>query len=174
MTRSWLKFTSVAVLLVVGGPASALTMDELDEYLHRVDSELVREGENVWRIAVQERALMVIADEGADRMRIVTPIIEVEHLEPELFERMLTANYDAALDARYAIANQLVWGAFIHPLSDLTPSLLLSGIGQVVNVAVTFGTTYSSGVLVFGGGDSAEMQRDLIEKLQQLEHEQGT
>ena len=42
----------------------------------------------------------------------------------------------------------------------------LSGIGQAVNLARTFGTTFFSGALTFGGGDSRGIiQRELIDKL---------
>ena len=39
-------------------------------------------------------------------------------------------------------------------------------IGQTVNTALTYGTTYTSGAAVFGGGDSkAIIRRQLIDKL---------
>ncbi len=31
----------------------------------------------------------------------------------------MQANFDTALDARYAIAKGALWSTFIHPLSDL-------------------------------------------------------
>ena len=42
---------------------------------------------------------------------------------------------------------------------------LISGIAQTVNVAKTYGTLYSGGALQLGGGDSNDLQRDLIERL---------
>ena len=43
---------------------------------------------------------------------------------------------------------------------------LLKGLGQVVNLANTFGSTYSSGLLIFGGGDSRGIQeKELIDHL---------
>ena len=34
-----------------------------------------------------------------------------------------------------------------------------------MNLVTSFGTTYSSGGLVYGGGDSQQLQRELIDKL---------
>jgi len=78
----------------------------------------------------------------------------------------LQANFDSALDARYAVANGVLWSAYIHPLSSLQDKQFLEAVGQVVNLTSTFGSSYSSGALIFNGGDSKEIQRrDLIDKL---------
>jgi hypothetical protein len=62
----------------------------------------------------------------------------------------------------------MLWSAFIHPLSDLSDHQFIDGLAQTVNLAATFGTTYSSGALVFGGGDSQGEQnkyyRAIIER----------
>jgi hypothetical protein len=48
----------------------------------------------------------------------------------------------------------------------LDDEALLKGLGQVVNLANTFGSTYSSGLLDFGGGDSRGIQeKELIDHL---------
>lgn len=78
---------------------------------------------------------------------------------------MMQANFDSALDARYAVANGTLWAVFIHPLSPLEKNELISGLGQAVNVAKTYGTLYSGGGVQFGGGDSNDLQRHLIEDL---------
>lgn len=109
---------------------------------------------------------MMVADPRADRMRVMTAIAPVSILTPELMMRVMQANFDSALDARYAVAKDVVWGVFIHPLIDLTDDEFLSGIGQVVNISITFGSSFSSGMLMFGGGDSQDIERrKLIEEL---------
>ena len=109
---------------------------------------------------------LVVYDVIADRMRIVIPITEADELEPERLARLMQANFDSALDARYAIARGKLWGTFIHPLSTLTDEEFLVGLGQTANVVMSYGTSYSSGMFTFGGGDSAEIERQrLIEKL---------
>ena len=43
---------------------------------------------------------------------------------------------------------------------------LIEAIGQTVNLARTYGSSYASGLLLFGGGDSgAIQQRELIDEL---------
>ena len=100
-------------------------------------------------------------------MRIMIPVNDAAALDPEELMRLMQANFDSALDARYAIANGTLWSTFLHRLSTLTEVDFLSGIGQTINTADSFGTSYSSGEFVFGGGDSGELQRrKLIDELQ--------
>ena len=81
----------------------------------------------------------------------------------------MQANFDAALDARYAIARGQLWAVFIHPLSPLKRDQLISGIGQTVNIALTYGSTYSGGATSFGGGDSGSLLlEDLLKRGQEL------
>lgn len=117
-------------------------------------------GENVkgrpgyWRFFLHDYPATVITDEKADRMRIIVPVAKVEDIDASQLTRLMQANFDSALDARYSIAKGIVWSAYIHPLSVLSEHQFIDGLAQTVNLAATYGTTYSSGVLIFGGGDS--------------------
>ena len=140
--------------------------DKLAELILRLDEEaVVRDNSVVFEIA--ERELMMVYDSEAGRMRVISPIIQVSALPDGVMERMLQANYDAVLDARYAIANDIVWATFIHPLSSLTEDDFISALAQTVTAAETFGTSYTSGAVVFGGGDSSGIHEDLLEELQE-------
>lgn len=96
--------------------------------------------------------VLVLTDERADRMRIMMPI---RKFDPERLEDLqlaliaLQANYDRALDARYAVQDGVLWSAFIHPLSSLTAKDLASAVRQVQGLRDNTGTTYSSGELLF-------------------------
>ena len=109
--------------------------------------------------------VIVIADPRADRMRAMVPIRSAEDLPHEELLRLMQANFDSALDARYAIARGRVWGVFIHPLSPLERDQFLSALVQTLNLARTYGQTYSGGAQIFGGGDSNEIYRGLLEEL---------
>ena len=61
----------------------------------------------------------------------------------------------------------MIWSVYIHPLASLEQEELISAIAQVVTAAETFGVTYTSGAMVFGGGDSSEIHNDLIKKLEE-------
>ncbi len=95
-----------------------------------------------------------ISDPAHDRMRIVAPIGRLTGLDPRLLEVLLRANFQSALDARYAISDDIVVASFLHPISSLSPELIASALEQVVALVKTFGTTYSSGNLEFPAPDS--------------------
>ena len=142
-----------------------MTAERLGELVRAVDEEAVQQGP-AWSLSVDGLDAIVVYDTAADRMRIMIPIIEAGELEAERLLRLMQANFDSALDARYAIARDMLWGTFIHPLGTLTDEEFLVGLGQVVNVVTSYGTSYSSGLLMFGSGDSAEIERrKLIERL---------
>jgi len=107
-----------------------------------------------WVITFRDTSAQVLTDEQADRMRIMIPIADAGDLEADVLYRMLQANYESALDARYAIAQGLVWSVFIHPLSPLTENQLLLSLAQTYNAAETYGTSFSGGLFQFGGGDN--------------------
>ena len=132
-----------------------MTLDRVDELVRRISKDAVRDG-NSWRFQYQDISIFVIADDNADRIRIISPISNAATLTEEQLFRLMQANYESALDARYAIAQGAVWSAFIHPLSELTEREFFSGMGQSVSLVVTYGKTFSSGALVYSGGDYYE------------------
>jgi hypothetical protein len=85
-------------------------------------------------------------------MRIMTPVAEDDELSAKQVRTLLEANFDRALDARYALARGYVWSAFIHPLTALTEAEFVDGVHQVVTLAENYGTSYTSTDLVFQGG----------------------
>ena len=64
---------------------------------------------------MENHVVLVITDERADRMRIITEVAQADKLSQKMLFRMMQANFDAALDARYAVAHGRLWSAFIHP-----------------------------------------------------------
>ncbi len=136
----------------------------LDSLIKLMDSEATRNGAS-WQFTVAQQQLFVVTDAEADRMRIMSPIAPAANLSAALLKRMLQANYDAALDARYAIAQNIVWSVFIHPLTSLKETDFLSGAAQTVVAAQTFGTSFTSGAFVYGGGDSNGIHQQLLEDL---------
>ena len=130
----------------------------MGELILRIDEDAVLDG-STWYFNIIGLDTVLVFDIGADRMRILIPIEGTEDLSKDELLRLMQANFDSALDARYAIAQGKLWGAFIHPLSSLTDEELLLGIGQTANVVASFGSSYSSGMFIFGGGDSGEIER---------------
>ncbi|MEM1070847.1 MAG: hypothetical protein AAGI63_18220 [Planctomycetota bacterium] len=118
----------------------------LREHADELDGE-----DGFWHVRFMDRTLTVLTDESHDRMRIITPVIEASEVDLELAIVLLHANFDRALDARYALSGDYLWSAFIHPLSPMNGRLLLSALRQVATLTENFGTTFSSGELTFGG-----------------------
>lgn len=145
-------------------PTEPMNNDRLGQLLERLDAEVQGQA-GQWLITYTDIPIYVVTDERADRMRIMTPIIDAETVSQALLYRLLQANFDAALDARYAIAQNKVWSTFLHPLSSLTERDFFSGLAQTLVARNTFGTSFSSGALTFGGGDSQEEQRKLYEQI---------
>ena len=137
----------------------------IDTALKKIDKDIKRET-NVWQFKLGARQVIVITDPVAERMRIMVPIGDAGLLSPELLTRLMQANFDSALDARYAIAQDVLWGTFIHPLTSLDEKGFVSGLAQAIAVADNFGGSFSSGAVVFGGGDSTRLQaQELLELL---------
>lgn len=149
----------------LGDPAVAAAA-ELRETVKRIDP-LAEFGPSGATFRVNTVPVTLVYDTNADRMRLVAPVTTIDEVEPEIMIRLMQANFESALDARYALAQGVIWSTYIHPLSSLTPDQFGSGIGQTVNLVTTFGASYTSGALIFGGGDSASDEGALIEELKQ-------
>ena len=136
-------------------PATAdnpMTLERVDELVRRIDNDAIRNGSS-WQIKYRNMPIFVVADDDADRIRIMSPVSSAATLSEDHLVRLMQANFESALDARYAIAQGAVWSAYIHPLSVLDEREFFSGMGQTVSLVVTYGTTFSSGALAFTGGD---------------------
>ncbi|MBA2237276.1 MAG: hypothetical protein H0W24_01025 [Lysobacter sp.] len=141
-----------------------MTLEAMFELVRKIDPE-AEIAANSAQFTVGERGLMLVGDENAGRMRIMSPIIRVEALEQDMLPRMLQANFDAVLDARYAVANGIVWSVFIHPLPPMDDAQFANAVSQVFIAAETFGADYTSGALIYGGGDSNEEHAKVLEEL---------
>ncbi len=147
-------------------PSKVMTLTRMNDLIEAIGDDVARQNQGQWRFVVEKVPVFVIADAMNDRMRVLVGIAKTEDLPEALYQRLMQANFDTTLDARYAVAKGVVWGAYLHPLKALTDRLFLSGVGQTVNLARTFGKTFSSGGLTFQGGDSNDIiERELIEKL---------
>jgi len=155
--------------LVAAMPARAhepMTLERLIEIVVAIDPE-AQVAQTAVQFTVQDIPVVVVTDPQADRMRAMVPIRSADGISDAEMRRMMQANFDSALDARYAVAQGRLWSVFIHPLGPLDKDEFLAGVGQVVNLATTYGSTYNSGLLSFGGGDSNALNRALIDELLQ-------
>ncbi len=146
---------TVAILLTSFFAQAQMTNQKLKDILTQEvdDIEGIR---GRWQLKLNELPMMVLTDSINDRMRIIAPIIEVSKLDEDLLLDCLTANFHSALDVKYAISDNILWSVYVHPLSPLTEREVRSAVQQVFLAAATFGTSFSSTPLLFGGGDPAQ------------------
>ncbi len=143
-----------------------MTIKKMGAIIALLDKKAKSLRSGFWQFTIEKNTVIVVTDPKANRMRIMVPIRPAEGLKLEEFERITQANFDTALDSRYAIAQKLLWSVYIHPLSELYPRQFIKGIGQTVNLALSYGKTYNSGLLTYGGGDSRGiLRRQLIDRL---------
>lgn len=151
-----MKTTLFSLLLLISSIASAqMNNNRLKEILEQ-EVDTISGDSGRWQLLYNDIPMMVLTDEGNDRMRIIAPITEASKLDKGLLLDCLTANFHSALDVKYALSNDLLWSVYVHPLSPLTEVEVQSAIQQVYAAAVTFGTTFSSTPLLFGGGKLEE------------------
>ena len=134
---------------------------KLEKILYRVSEQVAHmPGSNDvpgrWKVIYMQRELFVITDESANRIRIMTPIIEEENLDQADMKVLLEANFDKALDAKYSLYQGFLWSSFTHPLQELTVEQLKDAMKQVATLADRYGDTYSSTDLVFGAAEDRD------------------
>jgi hypothetical protein len=144
--------------------AQKMTLEKMVAIVKRLDENVAVRG-NAILLTIADVQVTVVADPKANRMRAFSPFQTLDGVDGKTLYRMMQANFDSALDARYAIAKGYLMSVFIHPFSELTDDQFIEGIGQVVNLVKTFGTAFTSGAITFGGGDSGKLHRKLIDDL---------
>lgn len=136
-----------------------MTVTKLGEIFTKVSDTIVTNNSR-WRFVIKDIPFMAIADSTHNRMRIMSPIKETSQLSEELKTACLIANFHTALDIKYAITDGILWSAFIHPLKELSEGQVVDAISQVYYGHVNFGTTFSSGSLVFPGRNQSEKVKE--------------
>lgn len=108
-----------------------------------------------WEAVFEGAPVLILSQDAHNRMRVLAPVARLEALDVPILLRLLEANFSTALDARYALYRGVLWSVFLHPLDSLTEPALRAALQQVVTLAKTTGTTYSSTHLSFGSSPSS-------------------
>jgi hypothetical protein len=103
----------------------------------------------VWELEYQGVKMICLAQQNVDRMRIFVPIAKLADVSDPQLTKAMEANFQGALDARYATSRGLLFSVYVHPLSTLDRRTLVSAIHQVASLARTFGTAYTAGATGF-------------------------
>ena len=99
-----------------------MTVDRMNSLIEAIDGLVVRKSDGYWNLKIDGVPVLVIADAGHDRMRILVGIVKVEKLDLEVYLHLMLTNFTSALDARYAVARGVLWSVFLHSLGSLTDS----------------------------------------------------
>lgn len=106
-----------------------------------------------WSFLYKDQVILIITDESHNRMRIISPVAETSTMDEPLLKLLMEANFNRALDARYALNGEYLWSAFIHPLAELGDGFFIQALDQVATLSINYGSSYSSGEFIFGGGE---------------------
>ncbi|MEM6391332.1 MAG: type III secretion system chaperone [Planctomycetota bacterium] len=167
---TWLALSATAVLVVLSlshavahdagaandAPAAAVQAPtdnaQLDAWLRALveQPDHIQGGNGVWQFTYADEAVVMMTDERANRMRIMTAVGPAHELPDDELIVLMAANFDRALDARYCLGRGQLWSAFIHPLGDLSAPTFADALNQVVTLKKNYGTTYSSTGMLFG------------------------
>ena len=142
--------TLLSFLLPLFISAQETTFDDLKLILAK-ETTIVKEEGNIVEYQIDQLPMYLIVDETANRMRLMSPIVEEKDLKEEDLKQLMEANFDRALDAKYAVANGVLWSVYAHPLKELYKDQVIDAFNQVRNLVYNYGTSYSSTLFVFGG-----------------------
>ena len=161
-----MKFLRIVFfLLPFALSAQNMTAERLKELITQ-EADSVQNQNNMVQFKFNDALLLCIYDENANRMRIISPIVERSALEEKDLLNILVANFHSALDVRYALSDEIIWSVYHHPLKQLSDEQVVDAIQQVYAAALTFGNTFSSTGMVFPGNTKrVEKQKDSLRKL---------
>lgn len=148
MKKYSLLFTLICFFAFPSVKAQDMDNDKLNSIIYTL-SDRVEGSLGNWQFVIDSVLFICLTDQNYNRMRIISPIEKVENISEEQIMECMEANFHTALDVKYAISDKILWGAFIHPLKELTIEQVMSAISQVYSSVKTFGSTYSSGALNF-------------------------
>lgn len=146
-------FLSSFPLFAQDNTSSKMDNNQLEAIL-KTQGKIIEGQPGSWRVAYQEGILLIITDQTNNRMRIIMPIIEKAKITDEQYVEILEAQFDRALDVKYALFEDVLWSVFAHPLGELTEAQVKDAMSQVYYAGYNFGGSYQSTDLIFGGGDN--------------------
>ena len=164
--RNLFLFTAIFLLLTISfavkaaGDTNNIHMSNQSHVMNnlRLDklikqqAEVLKSQPGYWELKFENRYVIIVTDETHNRMRIISAIIEEKKIKKNELSLLLSANFDKALDAKYAIYNGYLWSVFTHPLGELEDEQFIDALKQVKTLADNYGGSYTSSDLIFGGG----------------------
>jgi len=126
-----------------------MTLERMDAVIREHGAQVLRR-DGIWEFDFFGVRMACVTDAKHNRMRLISPVIELNKVTPEQHLKLLEANFHTALDARYGASEGILYALFLHPLGSLGDDQLRSALLQVAALARSFGGDYSSGTLRYG------------------------
>ncbi len=136
--------------LPIWGMAQQMDLKQMKLVLAK-EAVVVQETGNAVEYDFNDLTVYLIADPNANRMRLMAGVAEAKDLTKEDLDILMEANFDRALDAKYAISNKILWAVYAHPLQELQEKQVIDALYQVYSLVKNYGTTYTSTEMIFGG-----------------------
>jgi len=144
----------ICVFFLVSNSTKAQSMNnqKLESIIYTI-SDTITGQPGQWKFMIKELPMFCLTDELHNRMRIISPIVDVSEMSPEDVKKCMEANFHSALDVRYSISEDVLWVAFIHPLKELSKEQVIDAVRQVYSAVLTYGSSFSSSNLTFPTSD---------------------
>ena len=146
-----------AILLSSFGFSQNMNNDKLQEIYTSV-SDSIQGKLGAWQFKVENVQLISISDITHNRMRIISPIADVNSISDELLKAAMVANFHSALDVKYAITDGVLWSVFTHPLKELSEDQVRDALSQVYYANVNFGSSFASSSLTFPAANKGDKE----------------
>lgn len=144
-----------------------MTRGDLEAFLRNETQGLTTDSE-AWHFAFDKVAMQAFVSEPKDRMRVMAMVALLNGIKPEHVEPILRTNFNG--DARYGLQDGVLWAVYMHSLSGLRESDLISGLHQVASLTQSFGSSFSSGPMRFQWprpGEPPGIRRRTLETVQE-------
>ncbi len=155
--RSVVLLLIPGLLLACATNPPAMSQQRLEDFIREAGSE-VEGSPGALEFRFGGVRMACLSDPTHDRMRIIAAIASERSVSRSQLRDAMRANFHTALDARYATSQGVLYAAFIHPLSPLDDAQLRSALAQVASLVHTFGSSYSSGELIYGAPPGTEQE----------------
>ncbi|TRX47145.1 hypothetical protein FNH22_30465 [Fulvivirga sp. M361] len=140
---------------LIFGPLSGQDMDFKTLKLALAQrAVVVEEQNNMVEYELDGVHIYLVTDESANRMRLMAGVVEQSKIEADEMVTLMQANFDKALDAKYALSKGVLWSVFAHPLKELEKEQIVDALYQVKNLVNNYGTTYTSTDFIFNTGEN--------------------
>lgn len=91
---------------------------------------------DAWQVDTGEFRVLVLLSQDGSWLRMLLPLLPAAEAKPFLAQ-ILTANFDATQEVRYALHEEVLWGVFQHDAASLIPAVFNGALNQLLTLKQT-------------------------------------